>query len=242
MAHMTLRDRLAPILDRAINDAVLAYRAMLLDDGIGVVELPTPSVATARAAIAHPSARSSSAAGAKKRTAVQRDAKTIASFVESVYRFIADHPGLGAEQIGKEMGGDKVAVGDALKRLRARGQVITTGERAKMTYRSGGASAAPKANKTSEKKASKKKPAGAKPKRVARAAKAPGRKRGARLDLTGAAKRVLAYIGKHPGVRAEEIRSAIGGDANVLYRTLRALRKTRRVKTQGATRSLTYAL
>ena len=231
-----LRELLEPIIAAAVNKAVEGYRIMLLgEDAPAPVAKGKPGPKPKVVVSAAPAAAASPKPGRKKpKKFVQRDSASIAAFVETVYAFIGEHPGWGAEKITKKMGGDKIAVSDALKRLRGSQRVVTTGARSKMTYVAGGG-AVPKAAKS---------PKNA-PAAKAKPAKASKRTKGAPVDkaaIAEVAERALAYISKHPGLRGRDIKKKLGGDPEVMSLALRELRESGKVKTKGKTNQLTYSV
>ena len=177
-----LRELLAPIVADAVQKAVDGYRRMLLGedppaamktpghkpkDAASVAEIapakkrrgrPPGSKNKVSATATAPSAAAAQAkpAGKKSRKRVRRDSGAIAQLIEDVFAFIQAHAGLGALQIAKKVGGDKLAISDALKRLRATKRVVTTGERSKMTYVAGEGVAAKAVKKSHKKRAGKK--------------------------------------------------------------------------------------
>lgn len=114
-----LKTTLQQIVSRAVDDAVTAYRQSLLASlGEG---------APARRGAAGPSPT-------RGRRFVRRDPAAIARTVEAVHTFIEKNGGLTAEQIVKQMGGNKTEIADALARLRSSKRVKTKGAKRSTTY------------------------------------------------------------------------------------------------------------
>ena len=239
----TLRDLLAPIISEAVNKAVDGYRQMLLgEDAHAQRAKPGPTPGRKKPG---PKPKAVAAAAPRAHAAKKggrRDAGEILQFVETVHSFIAEHPGLGAVKIQKKMGGDKLAISDALARLRKARRVVTTGERSRMTYVVAGGAAAHKPAKGSPAKKAAAAPVAAAPGALRKRKRRKGTRR-SKAEIAANMKHLREFIKATPGLRSEEIFKALGGDvAGDLADALFRLRTEKKVKGKGHGRAMVYSV
>ena len=229
-----LRDLLEPIIADAVNNAVDAYRQMLLAEG-GAAAAPVkkklgrPPGAKNKVHVAAPTAAQPGATKDPRQVANENAAAAVLAFITA-------SPGLRGDQIARGMGGTSTTVNKGLAKLRTTKQVKTKGKRRGMTYYPAVAIAAP-ATKTEVAKSN------------AAAALAPAktkkRKKGAhrtKSEIAANDARVPAFIKASPGLRTEQIVKGLGGDddGDVSF-ALARLRGAKKIKAKGYGRGTVYS-
>ena len=221
----TLRALLEPIIAEAVNNAVAAYRQMLLAEGGGGA---TP----ANKRIGRPPG-SKNKVNAAAPADTTKDPRQVANenAAAAVLTFITASPGLRSEQIAKGMGTRTAIVKKALAKLRDKEQVKTKGQKRGMTYHPAGSSA--ESAKLDHKNGT------APPHKTTKRKKGTHRKK---KDIAANDARVLAFIKASPGLRTEQIVKGLGGDVGGdISFALAHLRAATKIKAKGYGRGTVYS-
>jgi ClpA/ClpB-like protein len=240
-----LESQINAIVARTAGEIAAAVRQEVADEIQKAMGAQSIAPAPPRAA---PAAAKAAPAGPAPRRGRPSKASRQAT-VDGLLSFIADHPGLRAEEIVKQAGGGRERVRAALAALFEQGKVKRAGKARGTTYTavSSGApasaepaAAAPK----KERRAPTKQPARAKRAAgtVKKAAHAGVRKfvRRSAGDIAKTVAEVLAFIGQNPGLRSEQILKQFGGDPKAVRNALERLRGEKKVTTKGIKRAMSY--
>ena len=223
----TLRDLLDPIITEAVNNAVDAYRKMLLAEGV-------VAAAPVKKKLGRPPGAKNKVHVAAPNPSAKMDPRQVANdqAAAAVLAFITMSPGLRGDQIAQGMGGTSTTVNKALAKLRTTKQVKTKGKGRGMTYYPAGGSAGTPKPHAEESHA------------AAPPAKTKKRKKGAhrtKAEIAANDARVLAFIKASPGLRTEQIVKGLGGDAGDVAFALAHLRGKKKVKAKGYGRWTVYS-